>query len=200
MIRAIDTVVGQLPRDMQGTILEHVRAVVRASPLVRPTARGGRPMRVQVTSAGRLGWAGDGSVYRYAAEDSRGNPWPPMPKLWSDIATRFAGCSYPWDSAVINWYEPEAALGWHRDQAEQDDSLPIVTISLGDSASWAVREYEGAEVTRCTLDSGAVTLLAGDARQLEHTIERIIPAPMLSPLRARGRVSVTIRVAGAVPE
>jgi hypothetical protein len=29
-----------------------------------------------------------------------------------------------------------------------------------------------------------------------HTVERIIPAPMFSPLPVRGRVSVTLRVAG----
>jgi len=103
---------------------------------------------------------------------------------------------YTWDSAIINWYDPEAALGWHRDQAELDRSLPIVTISLGDAASWAIREGPGQPISRCRLESGDVTLLAGITRPWLHTIERIIPAPLLSPLQTRGRVSITVRVAG----
>ena len=56
---------------------------------------------------------------------------------------------------------------------------------------------EGSPVSRCRLDSGDVTLLAGEHRLWQHTVERIIPAPLLSPLGAdRGRLSITIRVAG----
>lgn len=40
------------------------------------------------------------------------------------------------------------------------------------------------------------TLLAGEARNLKHTVEKVIPSPLFSPLPVRGRVSATTRVAG----
>lgn len=101
-----------------------------------------------------------------------------------------------WDSAIINWYDEDAALGWHRDLAERDRTLPIVTISLGDACSWAIRADESSPVSRCRLESGDVTVLAGPSRGYLHTVERIIAAPLLSPLKARGRLSITLRCAG----
>lgn len=194
MTTAADTVVTNLPVELQRQLVEQVRDVCRRSPLVRPRTPGGRPMRVQVTSAGRYGWVGDGA-YRYSPTDSSGMPWPPMPELWRNIADNAAG-HHPWDSAIINWYAPDASLGWHRDVSEVDISLPIVTISLGDAASWAIRRTETSTVSRCQIDSGAVTLLAGETRRWYHSIERLISNPLFSPLRSPGRISITIRVAG----
>lgn len=174
--------------------IETVRDVCSGSPLVRPRTPNGLAMRVRVTSAGRLGWVGDGR-YRYSETDSNGHPWPAMPREWSDLADEIAG-PHPWDSAIVNWYDADASLGWHRDQSEVDLSLPIVTISLGDACSWAVRLDDDEPVSRVRLESGAVTLLAGPLRSALHTVERIIPAELFSPLAVRGRIS--IRVAGEV--
>lgn len=191
---ARDTVVGQLDTDVQRLLVDEVRAVCRAARLVRPVTPGGIAMRVRVSAAGRLGWVGDGA-YRYADRDRHGKPWPLLPPRWAELADAVAG-PHPWDSAIVNWYDPGAALGWHVDMAEADTQLPIVTISLGDAASWAVRADERAPITRCILETGAVTLLAGPTRRYRHTIERIIPSPLLSPLLGRGRISITLRVAG----
>jgi len=194
MVTAADTLVRQLPHELQLQLVQEVRDVVRRSPLIRPRTPGGRNMRVLVSAAGKLGWVGDGA-YHYSPVDARGMPWPQMPATWSRIATEVAG-PQPWDSAIINWYALGSGLGWHRDLAEVDTSLPIVTISLGDSAWWAIREREGAPVSRCEVTSGGVTLLEGRLRLYEHTIERITPNPLFSPLRKPGRISITIRVAG----
>lgn len=193
MITAQQTVVGRLIPEEQRATIEEVRAVLRQSPLVRPTTPNGMPMRVRVSAAGRVGWVGDGA-YRYDELDSRGRAWPDMPQRWADIATRIAG-NFPWDCAIINWYDEGASLGWHRDQSERDKTLPILTISLGDAARWAIRETEGAPVSRCTIRSGDITVLCGTTRNWLHSIERITPEPLLSPLKSRGRVSITIRVA-----
>jgi alkylated DNA repair protein (DNA oxidative demethylase) len=195
MTTAADTVATQLDAFKQHRWVKHVREVLSAAPLFRPLARGGQPMRVQVSAAGRLGWIGDERGYRYTAAQTNGRPWPAMPEEWIYLADKVAG-RHEWDSAIINWYDPDASLGWHRDLAEFDTSLPIVTISLGDPCSWAVRADEQVKPTRCVLPSGAVTLLAGPTRDYLHTVERIIPEPMFSPLAKRGRVSITIRVAG----
>lgn len=215
MIHARDTVVEHLEPHVQARLVEEVRGVLRGAPLVRPSTPGGAPMRVQVSAAGELGWVGDGA-YRYDPHQRDGRPWPPIPALWTAIASRVAG-RHPWDSAIVNWYDSGAALGWHRDLAEGDITLPIVTISLGDAASWAIAAErwssgpggtftpDGApllvdkidRVSRVRLESGDVTLLAGESRLYWHTIERIIPAPLFSPLAHPGRVSITLRVAGA---
>jgi alkylated DNA repair protein (DNA oxidative demethylase) len=198
MTPAERTVVHHLSPADQAAWVEDVRRVCEASPLVRPQTPNGMPMRVKVTAAGRLGWMGGPQGYRYDPVDSRGKPWPEMPERWSALADLVAG-PHPWDSAIVNWYDPDASLGWHVDRSEVDRSLPIVTVSLGDACSWAVKDDEG-KASRVRLESGAVTLLAGPLRRAEHTVERIIPAPMFSPLRKPGRISVTLRVAGDLRE
>jgi alkylated DNA repair protein (DNA oxidative demethylase) len=194
-MKAADTVVAAIAAAEQTALVIDVRGVLKQAPLVRPKTPSGMPMRVRVSAAGRLGWVGDGA-YRYDEAQHDGRPWPEIPDRWRQIADGVAG-AHAWDSAIINWYDEGASLGWHRDQAEHDTSLPIVTISLGDSCSWAVRAHAEAPVSRCRLETGAVTLLAGPTRGYLHTVERIIPSPLFSPLRTRGRISITIRVAGA---
>lgn len=179
----------------QARILSEARDVLRGAPLVRPKTPNGLDMRVRVSAAGSYGWVGDGA-YRYDPVQRDGKPWPDLPDHWSKIADEVAG-KHPWDCAILNWYDLDASLGWHRDLAERDHTLPIVTISLGDDCSWAVRLDEQSPIHRCTLESGAVTLLEGPTRLALHTVERIIPSPLLSPLHTtRGRVSITLRVAG----
>lgn len=191
---AAHTVVRRLGPDEQRVIAVQARAIIKASPLVRPHTPNGLPMRVRVSSCGALGWVGDGA-YRYSPRDGSGRLWPPMPERWKLLASMVAG-DHAWDSAILNWYADDAALGWHQDRGERDTSLPIVTISLGDACSWAIRADEGSPVSRCRLESGDVTLLAGPTRGYLHTVERIIPAPLFSPLDKPGRLSITLRVAG----
>lgn len=198
---AESTVVGHLDAEQQARMVAVVREVLRSSPLVRPKTPNGLDMRVRVSAAGRLGWVGDGA-YRYSTTDSLGYPWPRMPDEWrslADAALPEGEAPPAWDSAIINWYEPGASLGWHRDQSEADLDLAIVTFSLGDACGWAVKLHEDDRPSRTFLESGAVTLLAGRTRSALHTVSRIIPAPMFSPLAKRGRVSVTMRQAGVSP-
>lgn len=200
-------------------MVAEVREICRASPLVRPRTPGGLGMRVRVTAAGRLGWVGDGA-YRYSEVDSRGKPWPPMPMWWRELADEVTGslwmerpapgpAHFPWDCAIINWYEPGASLGWHQDRSEVDLSLPIVTFSLGDDARWSVKAERDGPASSVRLTSGAITVLAGDLRSAWHSIERVYKrgpevdqaglfgdAPTPRVLAKPGRVSVTLRVAG----
>lgn len=178
----------------QRLLLGDARDVLRQAPLVRPTTPGGAPMRVRVSAAGSYGWVGDGD-YRYDPTQRGGRAWPALPARWTKVADDAVG-KHPWDSAILNWYDADASLGWHQDLAERDHTLPIVTISLGDDCSWALRLDEDSPIHRCQLESGAITVLEGNTRLAYHTIERIIPAPLLSPLGAtRGRISITLRVA-----
>jgi len=191
---AVDTVCSRrLSMGEQSLWVAQTREVVKLAPLVRPHTPNGLPMRVRVSAAGTLGWVGDG-VYRYDKVQKSGGAWPPIPDEWLAIADDVAGAQ-PWDSAIINWYDPDASLGWHEDKNERDRSRPIVTISLGDACSWAVKDDAG-KAHRTRLESGDITLLADSNRSRMHTVERIIEAPLLSPLQRRGRISITMRVAG----
>lgn len=192
---AEDSVRGHLDRVQILACIADATAVKRAAPMVRPRTPSGAPMRVKVSAAGDVGWVGDGT-YRYSRRQRDGRPWPAIPSSWTWIANNIMGETYDWDCAILNWYEEGAALGWHQDLAERDHSFPIVTISLGDSASWAMRLGEGEPVHRCTVSNGDVTVLDGPTRLALHSIERIKPEPLLSPFGAtRGRLSITMRVA-----
>jgi alkylated DNA repair protein (DNA oxidative demethylase) len=221
MNAAESTIVLTLDMPTQRRIVAQVREVMKASPLARGVSITGQSMSVRMTSAGPLGWVANGG-YRYTDRDAKGRPWPAMPEEWREIAELAIGslCLNPphegpvnWDSAIINWYDVGASLGWHQDKQEHDRTKPIVTISLGDAATWGVeverthvdehgRQVVGWERTRARLESGAVTVLAGPLRGASHTIERIISAPMFSPITDKkgavvpGRISITLREAG----
>jgi alkylated DNA repair protein (DNA oxidative demethylase) len=195
MAIALETVAMQLGRDVQLLMIEEVRSIVRDAPLRVPLTRGGRPMRVKVSAAGELGWTADGTGYRYSSRQADGRPWPAIPKTWLDIADQVAG-SQPWDSAILNWYPENGSLGFHQDKDEVDLTRPIVTLMVGDPCTWSVKEFERSKPTSCRLESGSVTLLAGITRNYFHAVTKIIADPLFSPLKTRGRISVTIRVAG----
>jgi len=189
------TIASHLSLEAQRPMLAEVRDVCRLAPLLDIRTQSGKPMSVRVTNAGRLGWVSDGLGYRYIDEHAEtGKPWPPIPARWVELADSFAG-RQAWDCAVVNWYEPGAKLGEHQDISEHDLDSPIVTFSLGDPARWSVRI--GRERARCVLPSGAVTLLEGHSRLAYHGVDQVQADPMFSPLGpVRGRVSVTMRVAG----
>lgn len=200
MITAQQTVKRSLDLETQHRLIEQVKEVKAISPLRALRTPGGGKMSVRVTAAGKLGWTSDEKSYRYVDRDPlTGKPWPHMPFEWIEIANSVVSEPQPWDSAIVNWFGPHANLGMHQDLDEADLSRPVVVISLGDSGRWVLRQGEGGELTSCSLLSGDVTVLEGPTRLWPHGITRIIPQPLLSPLGTiRGRISITIRVAGEV--
>lgn len=174
--------------------IDQVRSALRAAPLVRPTMRDGTPFRVRTSGAGELGWVADGT-YRYSPTQKNGKPWPPIPSDWTRVANEVAG-EQPWDSAIINWYDEDASLGWHDDINERDLTKPIVTVSLGDACAWAVREDSSSPIHETRLESGDITALEGPTRSWLHAVKKIVADPLFSPLKTRGRISITLRVAG----
>jgi alkylated DNA repair protein (DNA oxidative demethylase) len=105
---AESTIILTLDMQTQRRLVEQVRAVIKAAPLVRPLAIGGQPMSVRITNAGDFGWVGDGISYHYSDKDSRGFPWPRIPGEWIEIADqavaadpRHDGSPTRWDAAII---------------------------------------------------------------------------------------------------
>lgn len=192
---AADTVVGRLDAGEQQALLATVRALLVDAPLLTPTA-GGLPMSVRVTNAGPWGWWANRQGYRYVdTHPTTGRPWPPLPSLWREIFRRYAADPREPDAGHVVWYRPGARLGEHRDRTERDRSGSIVTVSLGDPATWQVRDEDGV-VTRTQLVSGDVVVLEGPTRHLLHSIVSVDQEPSLfhpSPLDRPGRLAVSVR-------
>jgi DNA oxidative demethylase len=185
-----------LSADQQAKLLADIRAVISSAPLFAPTMpRTGTPFSVRITNCGSLGWVSDATGgYRYqATHPVTGQPWPPMPtglvKLWdrvTHVAPRPEAC-------LINYYAPSARMGSHRDEDEDDRAAPVVSISLGDDATFHVGGLRrGDPKQRLILRSGDVFVLGGAARLAYHGIDRIHAGT--SPLLAEGgRFNLTLR-------
>ena len=128
---------GFLGRAEQSAMVEAVREVVRAAPLVRPVTPWGKPMSVRMTSAGRLGWVIERGKYRYAARHPEtGEPWPPIPSSVLAVWRAVSGWPGDPDCCLINWDGEGARMGLHRDadEGEAGFAAPVVSHSLGDPA------------------------------------------------------------------
>src|SRR5215472_16060732 len=70
-----------------GALVSALQEVARRSPFRHMTTRGGYRMSVAMTNCGECGWVTDARGYRYDAIDpSTATRWPPMPRVFRDIA------------------------------------------------------------------------------------------------------------------
>ena len=189
---------GALDPAAQGALLHEVLAAAEHAPFVRPDTPWGRPMRVEITSLGPLGWTSSREGYRYApAHPVTGRPWPPMPQVLLDLWAAHADPGAPPDSCLVNLYRGDARMGLHQDRDEADLGAPVLSVSLGDTAVFRLGGLARRDPTRSLrLASGDVCLLSGAARLAFHGVDRILPgSSRLVP--GGGRVNLTLRRAAA---
>jgi alkylated DNA repair protein (DNA oxidative demethylase) len=180
----------------QARLLKEIRAIVAAAPLFVPTMpRTGKAFSVRMTNCGPLGWVSDkAGGYRYqATHPATGRPWPGLPRdllsLWEEVA----GLTRPPEACLINYYAPGAKMGSHRDEDEEDRGAPVVSISLGDDATFHIGGLKrGDAKRRLLLKSGDVVVLGGAARLAYHGIDRIHPGTS-NLLAEGGRFNLTLR-------
>ena len=179
----------------QRQLVDAVRGIVKAAPLMRPQTPSGRQMSVRMTSAGRVGWTATASGYQYATRHPSGVAWPAIPReildVWSSVT-----CDAPLpDSCLINFYDEAARMGLHRDHDEADFQWPVVSISLGDEGLLRVGGLErGGTTESIWLQSGDVVVMGGQARLAYHGIDRI-KGGSSRLLPNGGRLNLTLRVA-----
>lgn len=194
---------GYLSGAGQDRLIDEIVDVVTKAPFYIPTMpRTGKPMSVEMTNCGPLGWVTDKEGgYRYQAMHPATNrAWPPIPRtlldIWNDV------CDYPQspEACLINHYRPSARMGLHKDSDEKDFSAPVVSISIGCAALFRIGGPGRKDPTRSIrLGSGDVVVLGGTARLAYHGVDRILAgtSTRLDAYRevfsGGGRLNLTLR-------
>lgn len=198
---------GAQARVLRGFALDQVdalwpalQAVVAQAPFRTMVTPGGKPMSVPLTNCGPLGWTSDRHGYRYTAIDpASGRPWPALPAVFAQLATRAATAAgfdaFAPDACLINRYRPGARLTLHQDKNERDFGQPIVSVSLGVPALFLWGGARRADrVQRVPLFHGDVAVWGGVDRLRFHGVAPIRASG--HPLTGAERINFTFRKAG----
>jgi len=185
--------------DTAPALVAAVEAIAAAAPFRVLVTPGGKAMSVGMTNCGPLGWVSDRRGYRYSATDPEtGLPWPEMPELFSDLATRAAAAAgfagFEPDACLINRYAPGAKMGLHRDYDEKDLRAPIVSVSLGLPAVFLWGGQARTDKTvKLPVTHGDVVVFGGEGRLHYHGVLPVKDG--IDPLLGRSRVNLTFRKA-----
>lgn len=178
----------------QTEILSDIRGVATKAPPFSPMTPYGKPMSIQMTSAGKYGWFSDRSGYRYETHHPNGVVWPEIPDPVLGIWQQLVGDERLPDCCLINFYGEGTRMGLHQDRDEADFSWPVVSVSLGDDGLFRIgNQTKGGSTESIWLQSGDVVVMGGDARLTYHGIDRIrFGSSQLLP--KGGRLNLTLRV------
>lgn len=184
---------GALSPADQAALLAEVLAAVETAPFYRPMTPGGRPLSVEMTNLGPLGWVSDRAGYRYQpTHPVTGAPWPPIPLTLLDLWSALTGFAAPPDACLVNLYRDDARMGLHQDRDEADFSAPVLSVSLGDTAVFRVGAADGGPTRSVRLASGDICALMGPARLARHGVDRIL-AGSSALIPGGGRINLTLR-------
>ena len=183
-------------RPAQKSMLAHVSEAVRGdAPFFQGRMpRTGQAISVVGSNFGPLGWVANNKGYRYdPTHPKTGKPWPPMPQILLDIWDDLTDYPAPPEACLINWYREGNKMGMHVDRDEHDLGAPIVSISLGDPARYRLGGLNrGGKTHALKLSSGDVVVLAGDARQCYHGVDKIFYGQSTLVPKG-GRINLTLR-------
>jgi DNA alkylation damage repair protein AlkB len=192
---------GCLSLDEQRALVEQCRAIMDgpAGGYV-PTVRGGGRMRVRMTCLGRH-WNPLTYAYTSTRADHDHAPVAPVPDAWVALASRAAaeaGFAFAPDICLINFYGDQGRMGLHQDKDESrasiDAGLPVVSISLGDTARFLFGGLKRRDpIESIFLESGDVFVFGGPARLRYHGVSRILPGTAPVELAIEGRFNLTFR-------
>ena len=158
-------------------ILAELQAIISTAPLRHMMTPMGFAMSAAMTNCGELGWVADKKGYRYDTLDpSTGEPWPPMPLSFLQLATTAAAqcgfVNFVPDACLINQYKVGASMGLHQDKNELDFTQPIVSVSLGIPATFLFGGLKRCDkADKILLNHGDVVVWGGEARLKFHGIK-----------------------------
>ena len=123
-----------------------------------------------------------------------------MPQSLLDLWTTTTGYPHAPEACLINYYSPDAKMGLHVDNDEEDFDAPILSVSLGDDARFRLGGMERKDPTRSyILRSGDIFILDEADRLAFHGVDKIYPGTSLL-LKEPGRINLTMRrVSQAIP-
>lgn len=191
----ITLLAGALDVAQQKSLLEDIRKVTATAPLYTPTMpRTGKAWTVRMTNCGELGWVSDQAGYRYQATHPVTNkPWPPIPPALLELWDQATGYKAPPECCLVNFYGDKARMGLHRDEDEQALDAPVLSVSLGDTATFRVGGLTRKDKTQSLkLHSGDIVLIGSPNRLAYHGIDRTFPGTS-TLLKDGGRLNLTLR-------
>ena len=191
-----------LSRPEQEAMVADVRAAVTKAPLFRGTMpKTGKPLGLQMSNLGDLGWYADRSGYRYVPNHPKtGAPWPAILPSLMALWETLGDYSAPPEACLVNYYGPENKLSLHQDMDELDVHAPILSVSLGDQALYRLGGLARKDKTQSfRLNSGDVLVLTGPARMRFHGVDRIYPGTS-TLLKQPGRINLTLRRVNFPPD
>ena len=180
-------------------LLAAIDEVLIQAPLRQMVTPGGYTMSVAMSNCGALGWVTDRLGYRYQAEDPlSGQAWPTMPVLFAELAADAAAAAgyqdFVPDACLINRYLPGARMSLHQDKNELDLRQPIVSVSLGVTATFLFGgDARSDKAQRLRLQSGDVVVWGGPARLRFHGVDTLKQDQ--HPLTGNCRFNLTFRKA-----
>jgi alkylated DNA repair protein (DNA oxidative demethylase) len=165
--------------DEAPALIEAIETIAAAAPFRHLETPGGGRMSVAMTNCGDVGWVSDRQGYRYATDDPLSRQaWPTMPPIFRNLASSAAEAAgfmgfHP-DACLINRYAPGSRLSLHQDRDEGDLAPPIVSVSLGVSATFLWGGQQRSEKPRKhLLYHGDVVIWGGPARLVFHGIDAL---------------------------
>jgi alkylated DNA repair protein (DNA oxidative demethylase) len=193
-------VLRQFASPMQHELIAAIDQIVAQAPFRQMITPGGYVMSAAMTSCGKLGWMTDQKGYRYQPLDPlTGKPWPAMPEVFEELAIQAASLAgfegFRPDSCLINEYTVGAKMSLHQDKNERDMSQPVVSVSLGISATFLFGGFNRQDKTqKILLQHGDVVVWGGVDRLRYHGILPLKAAR--HPLLGERRINFTFRRAG----
>ena len=192
----------ELNGKIQNSMALEVSKIIEKSPLFTPKIpRWGKPFRTKITNAGDWGWKSDTGGYGYVKKNpENGKKWPEIPEIFIKIWSKFSNSKQLPNCLLINIYETiEARLGLHQDKDENDFSIPVVSISLGNKAMFHYGKEKN-NLKKIVLTSGSVVVMGGYSRLFYHSISKILKddsnifnSLTLPNIPKESRVSITMR-------
>lgn len=181
-------------------LLLAIARIEAAAPFRNMVTPGGFTMSVALTNCGQLGWTTDRRGYRYTDIDPGSQqPWPTMPLAFARLAREAAAAAgfaeFEPDACLVNRYLPGSRMSLHQDKNERDLSAPVVSVSLGMTATFLFGGHQRADKAfKVPLHHGDIAVWGGEDRLRYHGVMPINDVP--HPLLGSQRINFTFRKAG----
>lgn len=190
---------GLVPPDAAEALARDVLSRCTGAGWLAPVTPGGQPFSVRQMNLGPLGWVSDRRGYRYQDRHPVSNEdWPRMPTAVLEIWCQLIPDAPAPECCLVNHYTDSAKMGLHRDADEDDQTTPILSVSLGAPARFRLGGPKKGDPARSiVLRHGDVLVMNGPSRRHHHGVDRLIHDDDLfaaaPPGWLEGRLSLTLR-------